>query len=163
MNDSTAERAQRAYRAGHVRVRVIGPFDRGVRLEGPAGELADEVVLLVSRAGSVSSTQGTRSMVLNQLDATFVLNSLPHAHHLPAGSALYCFTLPRKLLTVATAQRRILTTSRAIDRTALQHSAAAFLTAYCDSLVSGAHAQPGDESTLVRVAAMLILEEPAGA
>ena len=163
MNDVTAERSQRAFHAGHVRVRVVGPFDRDVRLEGPAGELADEVVLLVSRAGSVSSMQGARSMVLSPLDATFVLNSLPHAHRIPAGSALYCFTLPRKLLNAATTQRRMLTTSRAGDRTALQHSAAAFLTAYGDSLIAGANAQSGDEATLVRFAAMLILEEPSSA
>lgn len=160
MNAVTAEHPQSVYRAGRVRVRLIGPFEREVRFEAPAGELADEVVLLVSREGSASSSQGTRSMLLSAMDATFVLNSRPHTHRLPAGSVLHCFTFPRRLLNATAKERQMLTSSRAGDRTPLQHSAVAFLTAYGDSLRSGARSRPSDESTLVRLAAMLILGEP---
>ncbi|WP_181062835.1 hypothetical protein [Pseudoclavibacter sp. RFBG4] len=157
MTYPTADRSQRSHQAGRVRVRVIHPRTHAVRLEGPAGELTDEVVLLISRAGSVASSQGARSTTLNPLDATFVLNSAPHTHRLQAGSILHCFTIPREQLMLSGTDASRLSTSRADSRTPLQHSAAAFLTSYCDSLLAGSDADPRDEATLVRLAAVLIL------
>ncbi|MBF4552368.1 hypothetical protein [Pseudoclavibacter sp. VKM Ac-2888] len=157
MNYPAGDRSQRSHQAGRVRVRVIHPGAHAVRLEGPAGELTDEVVLLISRTGSVASSQGTRSTTLDPLDATFVLNSAPHTHRLQADSILHCFTIPREQLMPASTDAGRLSTSRAGSRTPLQHSAAAFLTAYCDSLLAGSDAHPQDEATLVRLAAVLIL------